>query len=108
MKVVNLPVPRKKGFMSRFAKPKLAKKGDGSFETCSDIVPFEGDLSPICNIVLEGSLPLSARTRSSRRPTAGKSRLAAPRPSADAPPFSKTQGNKWKTSAAFSSALLRE
>ena len=90
VKVVNLPMPTKKESMSQSAKPKLPKKGDESFETCSDIVPFEGVLPPIGNIVLEGSPPPSARTRSSRRPTAGKSRPATPWPSADAPPSSKT------------------
>ena len=46
MKVTNLPIPTKKGFASQFAKPKPAKKGDDSSETCSDIFPFKGGLPP--------------------------------------------------------------
>ena len=103
MKVTNLPTPTKKGSASWSAKPKPAKKGDDSSETCSDIVPFEGGLPPIGNIVLKSSPPYSARTLSSRRPTASKSSLAAPRPSVDAPPSSRTQGSKRKTSSPPSS-----
>ena len=40
MKVVNLPMLVKNGSVSRSTKPKLAKKGDNSFETCYDIFPF--------------------------------------------------------------------
>ena len=90
VKVVNLPVPTKKGFVSWSAKPKLDKKGDDSSETCSDVVPYEGSLPPMGNIVFEGSPPPFACTRSSKHPTAGRSRLAAPRPSADAPSSSRT------------------
>ena len=90
VKVVNLPVPVKKGSISRSAKPKPAKKGDDSSETCFDVVPYEGSLPPIGNIVLEDSPPPSACTRSSRHTIAGKSRPAAPRPSADAPSSSRT------------------
>ena len=78
MKVVNLPTPVKKSSVSWSAKPKPAKKGDDSFETCSDIVPYEGKLPAIGNIVLEGSSPPSARTHFSRRPIAGKPRPFAP------------------------------
>ena len=49
------------------------------------------------NIVLEGSPPPFTRTCSSRRPTSGKSRLAALQPSTDAPPSSGTRGYKRKT-----------
>ena len=96
--MTNLPIPAKKGSASWSAKPKTAKKGEDSFETCSDIVPFEGGLPPIGSIVLESSLPPSAHTRSSRRPTTSKSRLAALRLYTDAPSFSRTRGNKRKTS----------
>ena len=78
VKVVKLPTPTKKSSVSRFAKPKPAKKGDDSFETCSNIVPYKGKLPPIGNIVLEGSSPPSARTHFSRRPIAGKPRPFAP------------------------------
>ena len=47
------------------AKSKYAKKGDDSFKTYSNIVPFESDLPPVGNIVLESSPPPSARTCSS-------------------------------------------
>ena len=40
MKVTNIFVPVKKSS----AKSKSTKKGDDSFETCLDIVPFESDL----------------------------------------------------------------
>ena len=76
--VVNPPAPIKKGSMSRSTKPKSTKRGDDSSETCSDIVPYEGDLPPIGNIVLEGSPPLSARTHSNRHLTTGKPKPIAP------------------------------
>jgi len=90
VKVVNLLVRAKKGFVSWSAEPKLAKRCDDSSKTYSYIVPFEGSLPPIGNIVLEGSPPLSACTRSSRCPTAGKSRLTTLRSFAYAPPSSRT------------------
>ena len=90
MKVKNISVPVKKSFAPQSTKPKSAKKGDDSFETCSNIVPFEGDLPPVGNIVLESSPPPSARTHFSKRPTAGKSRPTALRPSTNAPPSSRT------------------
>ena len=92
VKVMNLPMPAKKGSVSRSTKPKPkpTKKGDDFSKTYSDIVPFEGGLPPMGNVVLECSPPPSTRTHFSRRPTIGKSRLAAPWPSADAPPSSKT------------------
>ena len=86
MKVTNISVPVQKSS----AKSKSAKKCDDSSETCSDFVPFESDLLPVGNIVLESSPPPFSRIPSSRRPTAGKSRLTTPRPFADAPPFSRT------------------
>ena len=98
MKVTNLPVPVKKGSASRSAKPKTTKKGDDSSETCSNIMPFEGGLPLIGNIALESSPPPSTRTRSSRRPITSKSRPTTPRPPVDAPPSSRTQGSKRKTS----------
>ena len=107
MKVVNLPMLVKKGSVSRSTKPKLAKKGDDSFETCSNIFPFEGSLPLMGNIVLEGSPPPFTRTCSSRRPTSGKSRLAAPQPSTDAPPSSRTRGSKRKMSPPLSSATTK-
>ena len=97
MKVVNLLAPAKKGSMSQTVKPKSAKRGDDYFETCSDIVPYKGGLPPIGNIVLEGSPPPSARTRSSRRSTTSKPK-PSPRPSMDASPSSRTRGSKRKTS----------
>ena len=57
VKITNLFAPGKKGP----AKPKSSKKG-------GEVVPFESDLPPIGRIVLKGSLPSSARTRSSARP----------------------------------------
>ena len=94
VKVINIPVPSKKGS----AKSKSSKKGGDSSEACSDVVPFESGLPPIGNIVLEGSLPPSTRTRSSVRPTTTKSKFTAPRLSMDAPPSSRTRGNKRKNS----------
>jgi len=88
----------KKSSAPRSVKHKFAKKGDDSSEICSDIVLFEGSLPPIGNIALESSPPPFARTRSSRRPIAGKSRLTALWSSIDAPPSSRTQGRKRKTS----------
>ena len=85
VKVINIFVPSKKGF----ARSTSAKKGDDSSEACSDIVPFESDLPPVGNIVLESSPPF-ARARFSRRPTASKSKPATPWPSTDAPPSSRT------------------
>ena len=90
VQVTNISVPVKKSSAPWSAKPKFVKKGDNSSETCSDIVPFEGDLPLVGNIVLESSLPPFACTRSSRHPTVGKFRPTAPRPSADTPPSSKT------------------
>ena len=52
VKVVNLPMLGKKGFVSRFTKPKLAKKGNDSSKAYFDIVPFKGGLPSIGNIVL--------------------------------------------------------
>ena len=72
LKVVNLPALAKKGSVSRSVKPKSTKKWDDSFETCSDIVPYEGGLPLIGNIVLEGSPPPFAHTHSSRHSTARK------------------------------------
>ena len=102
VKVVNLLVPVKKGSVTWNVKPKFAKRGDDSFETCSDIILYGGGLPPIGNIVLESFPPLpprpSARTRSSRSSTASKPKPSTPRPSLDAPPSSRTRGNKRKTS----------
>ena len=94
MKVTNISVPMKKNS----AKAKSTKKGDDSSETCSDIVPFNGDFPPVGNIVLKSSPPSSARTHSNRCPTTGKSRPTAPRSSANASPFNRTRGSKRKTS----------
>ena len=88
MKVRNISMPVKKSYTPRSTKPKSAKKGDDFSETYLDIVPFEGDLPPVGNIVLERFPPLSTHTRSNKRPTAGKSRPTAPQPSIDAPPTS--------------------
>ena len=98
MKVVNLPAPVKKGSVSRFAMSKSTKRGDDSSKTCSNIVPFKGGLPPICNIVLKGSPSPSTHTCSNKRPTIGKPKPSAPRPSINAPPSSMTHGNKRKTS----------
>ena len=57
VKVVNLLVPVKKGSVTWNVKPKFAKRGDDSFETCSDIILYGGGLPPIGNIVLESSPP---------------------------------------------------
>ena len=97
MRVMNLPTPMKKRSVSRSPKPKSTKRGDDSFETCSDIIPYKRGLPPIGNIVLEGSPPPSAYTHSSRHPTTSKPKPSAPRPSMDAPPSSKTRGSNRKT-----------
>ena len=102
VKVINTPVPSKKGF----AKPKFAKKGCDTSEAYSDIVPFESGLPPIGNIVLEGSLAPSTRTGFSVRSTASKSKFTAPWPSTDAPPSSKTRGSKRKTSPPPASTTI--
>ena len=72
VKVVNLLVPVKKGSVTWNLKPKFAKRGDDSFETCSDIILYGGGLPLIGNIVLVSSPPPFARTCSSRRSTASK------------------------------------
>ena len=97
VKVVNLPPPSKKGLVSRTAKPKSTKRGDDSFEIYSDIIPYESGLPPISNIILEGSPPPFARTRSSRRSTS-KPKPFALRPGMDAAPSSRTHDRKRKTS----------
>ena len=89
VKVINILVPCKKGS----AKPKSAKKGGDSSETCSDIVPFKSSLPPIGNIVLEGSFPPSTRTYSSVCPIASKSKFTTPQLSFS----SRTRDNKRKT-----------
>ena len=104
VKVVNLPMPTKKGLMSQTTKPKFAKRGDDSSKTCSDLVPYGGGLPLIDNIVLERSSPPSTRTQSSKRSIASKPKPSAPRPSVDAPPSSRTRGNKRKTSLPTSFA----
>ena len=55
MKVLNLPALAKKGSMSQSAKPKSTKRRDDSFETCLDIVPYEGSL-PLLIFVPVGAL----------------------------------------------------
>ena len=80
------------------AKSKSVKKGDDFSEAFLDIIPFESDLPPIGNIVLESSLPHSARTHSCRHPTTSKSKPTAPQPSTDTSPSSRTRGRKRKTS----------
>ena len=99
MKVRNLPILVKKGFVSR-----SAKKVDDSSETCLYIVPFEGGLPLIGSIVLESSPPPFTPTYSSRHPIIGKSRPATLWPSTDAPSSSRTRGSKRKTSPSLSSA----
>ena len=106
MKVMNHPAFTKKGSVSRSAKPKSTKRGDDSSKTCSDIIPYKSGLPPIGNVVLEGSPPPSIRTRSSRRPIAGKPKPSAPRPSTDAPPSSRTRGSKRKTSSPPPSTII--
>ena len=104
VKVINIPMPGKKGY----AKPKSTKKGGDSSKACSDVVPFESSLLPIGNIVLEGSPPPSAHTRSSIRPTASKSRFVALRLPTDAPPSSRTRGSKRKTSPPHVSTTIEQ
>ena len=104
MKVINIPMPGKKGY----AKPKSTKKGGDSSKACSDVVPFESSLLPIGNIVLEGSLPPSAHTRSSIRPTASKSKFVALQLPTDAPPSSRTRGSKRKTSPPHVSTTIEQ
>ena len=104
MKVLNFPAPAKKGLVSRTAKPKFAKRGDDSSETCFDIIPYEGGLPPIGNIVLESSSFPSAFTHSSKRSIACKRKPSAPRPTMDTLPSSRTLGSKRKTSPPPSSA----
>ena len=94
VKVTSIPVSGKKGS----AKPKSAKKDNDSFEACLDVVPFESDLPPIGNMVLESSPPPSAHTHFSMRPTASKSKSVALWPSTDASPSNRTRGNKRKMS----------
>ena len=95
--MVNLTTPTKKGSVSQSTN-KSAKRGDDSFETCSNLVPYKGGLPPIDSIVLESSPHPSARTRSSRRSTASKLKPSAPKPSTDAPLSNRTRGSKKKTS----------
>ena len=89
--------------MSQTAKPKSAKRGDDSSETCFDIVPYEGGLPPIGNIVLEGSSLPSAFTHSNKCFIACKCKPSAPRPTMDTLPSSRTLGSKRKTSPPPSS-----
>ena len=105
MKVVKLPAPAKKGSMSLIARPKSAKRRDDSSETYFDIVPNEGGLPPIGNIVLMSSPPPFTCTRSNWHSTASKPKPSAPRLAMDAlrlavdvPSSSKTRGSKRKTS----------
>ena len=98
MKVVNLPMPTKKGSTSRFAKPKPTKKGVDVPEVCFEIVPYEGGFPPIANIVLESTPPLLSRTRSTRRSAVTKFRLPMSRQPLDTLPSSKTHASKRKMS----------
>ena len=98
MKVVNLLVPTKKGLVSQSTKPKLAKKGDDSSETCSDIIPYKGSLPLITNMVLKSTPPPYARTYSIRHFITAKSRLSIWRLFVDAPPSNRTCCNKRKKS----------
>lgn len=95
---MNISTPTKKGSVSQTAKPKSAKKGDDSSETCFDIVLYKEGLPHIGNIVLESTPLPFAKTCSSRHSTATKSRPSTPKPSMDASPSSRTCGNKRKTS----------
>ena len=72
VRALNLPAPAKKGSVSQTAKPKSIKRRDDSSKTCSDIIPYKGGLPPIGNIVLKGSPPPSAHTRSNMRSIASK------------------------------------
>ena len=87
MKVMNLPIPVKKGSASWSAKPQTAKKGDDSSES---------------------SPPPSACTHSSRRPIASKSRPTAPRSFVDSPPFCRTRGSERKSSLPPSSTTTKK
>ena len=103
MKVTNNSVPMRKSS----AKAKSTKKGDDSSETCSDIVPFNGDFPPVGNIVLESSPPSSTHTHSSRCPTTGKSRPTALQLFADAPSSNRIRGSKRKTSRPSTSTTIK-
>ena len=107
VKVVNLPAPMKKGSVSQTTN-KSAKRSDDSFETCSNLVPYKGGLPLIGSVVLESSPHPSARTHSSRHSTAGKLKPSALKPSTDAPPSSRTCGNKKKTSTPAPSATTEK
>lgn len=98
MKVVNLFALTKKGSVSWSAKPKSTKKGDNSFETCSNIVPYKESLPPLGNIVIENSPSPSAHTCSSRISIVAKPRPPSSKPTVDAPPSSKIYGCERKTS----------
>ena len=108
MKVVNLPLPVKKGLASKSAKSKFGKKGKdiamGASKTFSDIVPYKGDFPPIGSIVLESTHPPSTRTRSAWKFTTEKSKPPLLRQPSNAPPSSRTHGNEQKTSPPISSA----
>ena len=103
--MLNLLSLAKKGSMSRTAKPKFSKRGDDSSETCFDIVPYEGGLPPIGNIVLESSSLPSAFTHSSKRSIASKRKPSSPRPTMDTLPSSRNLGSKRKTSPPPPSAF---
>ena len=98
VRVLNLLALAKKGSVSQIARPKSAERGDESSETCFNIVPYEGGLPSVGNIVLESSSLPSAFTHSSRHSIASKRKPLASRPTTDAPPSSRTCGNKRKTS----------
>lgn len=107
VKVVKPLALIKKGCMSRTTKPKFAKKGDDSFETCSDTVLYKEGLPPIGDTVLVSSPPPAARTRFTRCSTAARSRPPTLKPSMDAPPFSKTHGSERKTTPLVSSTTTK-
>ena len=98
MKVVNVPVPIKKGSVSWTTKPNSAKRWDDSSKNYFDIAPYGGAIPPIGNIVLVSPPSTSTRTRSSRHSITSKPKPSAPRPTLDAPPSSRTHGSKKKTS----------
>ena len=102
--MLNLPAPTKKGSASKSTKPKLAKKGVDTSETCLGIIPYKGGLPPIGNIILESAPPPSSRSHSTRRSTAIQTKLPTSRQLSDAPPSSRTRGNKIKTSLPAPSA----
>ena len=79
VKIINIPASGKKGPV----KPKSTKKG-------GEVVPFESDLPPIGRMVVKGSPPSSARTRSSARPTISRPKSTAPWPCTGASPSSRT------------------